>query len=111
GQSRSGAVVPLAQESRAANPRSPPRGGSDRSRRSNVSACVGCTRRAPGTVYGGRPAAVSDGSRAAEPKTGAGQTEDHEEGTIPEEPAVTPSRLGAALSGIAAILALSRTIE
>ena len=35
-------MVPLAQESRAADSRPPPRGGSDRSRRADVGACVGC---------------------------------------------------------------------
>ena len=60
---------------------------------------------APGAVHRGRSAAVSDGPRAAEPETGDGPTEDHEEGAIHEETAVTPGRLGAALSGIAGVLA------
>ena len=51
---------------------------------------------------------------AAEPPSqsrGDGATEDHEEGTIVEETAVTPGRPGAALSGIARALALSRIVE
>jgi hypothetical protein len=103
-------MVPLAQESRAADSRSPPRGGSDRSRRADVGACVGCARRAPGTVHRGGPAPLSDSPRAAEPETGDGPTEDHEEGAIPEETAVAAGRLGATLSRITAVLALSRTV-
>src|SRR5262249_27391302 len=97
-------------ESRAADPRSPARGGSDRSRRAHVGARVGCAPGAPGTLYRRRPAGVSDGPRATEPKTGDGPAEDHEEGAIAEETAVPPGRLGAALSGIARVLALSRTV-
>ena len=44
-------------------------------------------RRASRAVHRGRPAAVSDGPRAAVPKTGDGPTEDHEEGAIHEETA------------------------
>ena len=65
----------------------------------------------PGTVHRGRPAAVSDGPRAAEPETGAEPPQDHEEGAIQEETAVTPGRPGAALSRIAGVLALSRTVD
>ena len=41
---------------------------------------------------------------------GAGPPEDHEEGTIHEETAVTPGRLGAALSRIAYVLARCRAV-
>ena len=41
---------------------------------------------------------------------GDGPTEDHEEGAILEETAVTPGRLGEALSRIARVLALSRIV-
>src|SRR5262249_1358470 len=79
--------------------------------RAHVGPRVGCARGAPRTLYGGRPAAVSDGPRATQPKRGDGPTEDHAEGAVAEEPAVTPGRPGAALSGIASVLALSRTVE
>src|SRR5262249_34295420 len=79
--------------------------------RAHVGPRVGCARGAPRTLYGGRPAAVSDGPRATQPKRGDGPTEDHAEGAVAEEPAVTPGRPGAALSGIASVLALSRTVD
>ena len=61
-------------------------------------------------VYGGRPVAVSGGPRAALPNSGVEPPQDHEEGTIEEATAVTPGRPGAALSGIAVILALLRIV-
>ena len=64
----------------------------------------------PAAVHRDRSAAVSDGPRAAEPERGDGPTEDHEEGAILEETAVTPGRLGEALSRIARALALSRIV-
>ena len=64
----------------------------------------------PGPFTRGRPAAVSDGPRAAVPDRGAEPPHDHEEGTLQEATAVTPGRAGAALSGNAGVLALSRTV-
>src|SRR5205823_6420553 len=48
---------------------------------------------------------------AAMPNRGAEPPHDHEEGTLQEATAVTPGRVGAALSGNAGILALSRAVE
>src|SRR5262249_60338149 len=102
--------VPRAKRRRACEPLELPRGGSDRSGRAHVGPLVGCARGPPRTLHGGRPAAVPDGPRATQPKRGDGATEDHAEGAVAEEPAVTPGRPGAALSGIAGVLALSRTV-
>src|SRR5512135_1853974 len=110
-ESRSGALVSLAQESRAADSRSSPRGDSARSGRTDVGACPGCPRRASRAVHRGRPAALSDSPRAAVPARGAEPPHDHEEGTLPEATALTPGRAGAVLSGNAGVLALSRTVE
>ena len=44
------------------------------------------------------------------PRIGAEPTQDHEEGAIRQETAVPPGRFGAALSRIAGVLALSRTV-
>ena len=76
----------------------------------DVGTCVRCAPRPPGAVHGGRPAAVSDVPRAAVPKRGPEPPQDHEEGAIQEEAAVTPGRLGAAVSRSAEFLALSRAI-
>ena len=77
----------------------------------DVGACPGRSRRASRAVHRGRPAALSDGPRAAVPDRGAEPPHDHEEGTLQEETAVTPGRVGAALSGNAGVLALSRTVD
>src|SRR5256714_10896211 len=104
-------MVPLAEGSRAADPRPSPRGDPPGPGGTDAGACPGRPRGASGTVHGGRPAAVSGGPRAAVPDRGAGPPHDHEEGALEEATAVTPGRLGAALSGNAGVLALSRTVE
>jgi hypothetical protein len=45
------------------------------------------------------------------PNASAEPPQDHEEGAIQEEAALTPDRLGAPLSRIIEVLALSRTVE
>ena len=52
----------------------------------------------PGPFTRGRPAAVSERQRTAVPATGNEATQDHEEGTIQENAAITPGRLGTAVS-------------
>src|SRR3954465_10235440 len=104
-------MAPLAEESRASDPRSSPRGDSSGAGRADVGACPGRARGASGAVHGGRPAAVSDRPRATVPKRGAEPPHDHEEGALEEATAITPGRPGAALSGNDGILALSRTVE
>src|SRR4051794_8805301 len=64
----------------------------------------------PEPFYGGGPVAVSGGSRAAEPDGGIEAAHDHEEGPLEEATAGPPGRLGAALPGIAVILALLRIV-
>src|SRR4051794_1571146 len=103
-------MVPLAQESRAADPRPSPRGDSPGPGRGDVGACLGRSRGASRSVHGRRSAALSGGPRAVVPDRGAEPRHDHEEGTLPEATAVTPGRVGAALSRNAGILALSRTV-
>src|SRR3954447_26892712 len=104
-------MVPVAEGSRTADPRPSPRGDSAGPGRSDVGARAGRARGASGPDHGGRPAAVSDGARAVLPNRGAGPAHDHEEGAIEEAAAVTAGRFGAALSGIAGLLALSRTVD
>src|SRR5512135_1181973 len=55
-------------------------------------------------IHRGRPTALSDRPRAAVPNRGAEPPHDHEEGTLREETAITPGRVGAALSGNAGVL-------
>ena len=55
-------------------------------------------------------AALSDSPRAAVPDRSAEPPHDHEESALQEATAVTPGRAGAALSGIAEVLALSQTV-
>ena len=62
-------------------------------------------------VQRGGPDALSNRPRAAVPDRGKEPPHDHEEGTLEEETAITPGRIGTALSGNAVILALSRTVE
>jgi hypothetical protein len=61
-------------------------------------------------VHGGRAPPLSNGPRAAVPNASAEPPQDREEGTLQEETAVTSGRLGAALSRITGVLALSRTV-
>src|SRR5579862_5408895 len=103
-------MVSPTQESRAADSRSSPRGDSPGFGRTDVGACPGRSCGASRSVHRGRPAALSDSPRAAMPNRGAEPPHDHEEGALQEETAVTPGRVGAALSGIAGVLALSRTV-
>jgi hypothetical protein len=109
-QSRLGALVSLTQESRATDPRSSSRGDSYRSGRADVGACSGRPCGASRTVHRGRPAAVSDGPRAAVPNAGPPPPQDHAQGAIQEESAVTAGRVGAALSRITENLAVSRIV-
>ena len=76
----------------------------------DVGACPGRSRRASRAVYRGRPVAVSDGPRAAEPNSGVEPPQDHEESPLEETTAGPPCRPGAALPGITDILALLRII-
>jgi hypothetical protein len=78
---------------------------------SDVGARPGCSRDASRAVPRGRPAALSNRARAGVPDRGEEPPHDHEEGPLEEETAITPGRVGTALSGNAAILALSRTVE
>src|SRR5262245_37902861 len=103
-------MVSFAQESRAANPWSSPRGDSNRSRRTDVGACSGCARRASRAVHHRRPATVSDNPRSTVPNTGTEPPQNHEESTIQEETAAPLGRLGAAVSGNAGFLAQFRLI-
>src|SRR5512135_1519217 len=82
----------------------------DRCGGTDVGACPGRPRGASRALYGGRPVAISDGSRAAEPNSGVESAQDHEEGPIAAATAGSPCRPGAALPGIAVILALLRTV-
>src|SRR5262245_22150192 len=103
-------MVSLAQESRAADSRSSPRGNPAGPGGTDVGACLGCACRASGPVQRGRPAALSGRAGTAVPDRGPEAAHDHEEGPLQEEPALTPGRVGAALSRIAGVLALSRTV-
>src|SRR3954452_14250550 len=104
-------MVSLAQGSRAAAPRSSPRGDPPGPGRADVGARPGRARGASRSLHGGRPAGVSGGPRAAVPDRGAEPSHDHEEGTLQEATAITPGRVGAALSRNAGFLALSRIVE
>ena len=110
GQSGFGALVSFAEESPTSDSWSASRGCTDRSRGADAGACVGCAPHASEPVYRGRPAAVSERSSAPIPARGNETTQDHEEGTIQEATANTHGRLGAEVSRIAGVLALSRIV-
>src|SRR4051794_1494663 len=94
---------PPASEGPACRTRSPPGpGGTD------VGARPRCSRRAPGPVHRGRPAGLSGRAGTAVPDRGTEATHDHEKGPLQEKPTLTPGRVGATLSRIAGVLALSR---
>src|SRR6516162_7047137 len=103
-------MVSPAQKSRAADSRSSPRRDSPDSRRPDAGACPGRPRGASWSVHRGRPASLSDSPRVALPNRGAEPPHDHEEGALEETTAVAPGRVGAALSRITGVLALSRTV-
>ena len=103
-------MVPLTQESRATDSRSSPREESPGSGRPDVGACPVRMPLIPGRSPP-RICALSHRPRAAVANQGAEPPHDHEEVTLPEATAVTPGRVGAALSRNAGELALSRIVE
>src|SRR4051812_22194231 len=104
-------MVPLTRGPRAADPRAPACGGSDRSGGADPGACVGCPRLSSRAVHRRGLVAVSRGSPAHKPDGGGEPSQDHEESAVQEEPPGPARRAGTQVSRNPCILAIWRTVE
>src|SRR5262249_7797263 len=94
-----GAVVPVDEGARAADPRPASRGGADRPGGADAGARAGRARHPPGAVSRRGPAAVPPGACTRLSAPGDPPAQGHEKGPIEEEAPPTPGRVGTPLSG------------